>query len=314
MIYFLGQITFVLILIYVVLLFIRKAVESEVDKVKTIIGVENMPVLRPIPIATVKQKDPLNKLLAFVFCIRKWRLEEAFVYEYRGKRYAIHAGFVFDGASIPKVLWALISPVGLLLIPGLIHDYGYRYNGIYVIDDDGNVNWDTSLSTQQQWDQLFRDIGDEVNQMPVLNALAEFGLWLGGFKAWDTWRDNKELQQPFVWRLGQADAPTAQKETTNEPQPPVVNNDSDIDAEQPLESHDSDQDFVSGTTKTTQIDYTNANQQKVHGTRHVEGTDNNQVAYKLECLACGEVYGANGSEIYRRKCPKCQGGKPGITY
>ena len=321
MIYFLGQITFIFLLAYIVLLFIRMAVETEVDKVKTIIGVENMPLLRPVPIATVKQKDPLNKLLAFIFCIRKWRVEEAFVYQYKGKRYAIHAGFIFDGASIPKLLWALVSPSGLLLIPGLIHDYGYRYNGIYVIDDYGNAVWDESLSTQQEWDQLFRDIGNEVNQMPVLNALAEMGLWLGGFKAWDTWRDRKEPQQPFAWTIKSvsADDKEVQQTTTDkdEGQPSADNgkqesksDESDkVDERENTEIH-----FESGTSKTTQVDYVNSNQQKVHGTRHVQGTDNNQVAYKIECLACGEIYGANGSEIYRRKCPKCQEGKPGIPF
>jgi len=38
--------------------------------------------------------------------------------------------------------------------------------------------------------------------------------------------------------------------------------------------------------------------------------------HKLECLEnqCGHEYGANGSDIFQRKCPKCQGGKPGIEY
>ena len=74
--------------------------------------------------------------------------------------------------------------------------------------------------------------------------------------------------------------------------------------------------FISGKTKTTTTGYINKNNQKVQGTRGVKGTDHHQLSYKLECLEknCGHLYGANGSDIFQRKCPKCQGGKPGIEY
>ncbi|MAL95614.1 MAG: hypothetical protein CME40_11105 [Haliea sp.] len=74
--------------------------------------------------------------------------------------------------------------------------------------------------------------------------------------------------------------------------------------------------WKSGTTETTQIGYVNRHQQKNHGTRGIAGTDHLQLAYKLECLApgCGHIYGANGTDIFQRKCPECQGGRKGIAY
>ncbi len=39
------------------------------------------------------------------------------------------------------------------------------------------------------------------------------------------------------------------------------------------------------------------------------GTDNQQWFYEMECLGCGYKYYANGSDIWQRKCPKCQGGR-----
>ena len=33
----------------------------------------------------------------------------------------IPKGFEFDGASIPRPFWWILSPVGLLFIPGLVH-------------------------------------------------------------------------------------------------------------------------------------------------------------------------------------------------
>ncbi len=72
--------------------------------------------------------------------------------------------------------------------------------------------------------------------------------------------------------------------------------------------------FRSGDGKTTQIGYINPNYQKCHGTLEVKGTDHLQFAYRLECLRCGYVYGANGSDIAERHCPKCDRGADGIPY
>ena len=72
----------------------------------------------------------------------------------------------------------------------------------------------------------------------------------------------------------------------------------------------------SGSTTTTEIGYLNRNSQRVLGTRGMAGTDHAQYSYKLVCEVndCGEAYGANGSDLFQRKCPKCQGGLPGIEY
>ena len=72
----------------------------------------------------------------------------------------------------------------------------------------------------------------------------------------------------------------------------------------------------SGTTSATTIGYINRNKQKNHGTRGVTGTDHGQYSYKMECLekGCGHKYGANGTDIFHRKCPRCQGGSEGIEY
>jgi hypothetical protein len=72
--------------------------------------------------------------------------------------------------------------------------------------------------------------------------------------------------------------------------------------------------FRSGEGETTKIDSINKNNQKCHGTLGIAGNDHMQYAYRMECLNCGYVYGANGSDIFERKYPECQGGEPGIRY
>ena len=72
--------------------------------------------------------------------------------------------------------------------------------------------------------------------------------------------------------------------------------------------------FYSGNTKTTEIGYINENKQENCGHRNLPGTDHNQLSYKIKCLLCGHIYGANGSDIFQRKCPSCQDGAEGIEY
>jgi hypothetical protein len=72
--------------------------------------------------------------------------------------------------------------------------------------------------------------------------------------------------------------------------------------------------FKSGSTPTTQIGFINRRNQKCLGHRDIPGNDHLQKAYKLECLNCGQKYGANGSDIFQRRCPGCQQGAPGIAY
>lgn len=61
---------------------------------------------------------------------------------------------------------------------------------------------------------------------------------------------------------------------------------------------------------STNTGYVNKNNQRNNGKTDKPGTDNNQFLYEMECLNCGEKYYANGSDIWQRKCPSCQGGRP----
>ncbi|MGL4440982.1 MAG: type II toxin-antitoxin system Phd/YefM family antitoxin [Bosea sp. (in: a-proteobacteria)] len=63
---------------------------------------------------------------------------------------------------------------------------------------------------------------------------------------------------------------------------------------------------------TTKIGYRNTNGQVVERSTGLPGTDHNQTVYALRCEQCDTVYGVNGSDIHRRLCPNCGGGRPGL--
>ena len=66
--------------------------------------------------------------------------------------------------------------------------------------------------------------------------------------------------------------------------------------------------------RTTEPGYKNDNRQVVLRRTDYPGTDHNQYVYVLHCEECDNEYGANGSDIHQRKCPSCQGGKPGLPF
>jgi hypothetical protein len=75
------------------------------------------------------------------------------------------------------------------------------------------------------------------------------------------------------------------------------------------------QSRVSALSKgTTTPGFKNANGQIVLRRTTEPGNDHNQKVYVLRCDECSHEYGANGSDIWQRRCPSCQGGAKGLPY
>ena len=143
---------------------------------------KDYPHMKPIKIAT-KGKGFWGALMLWVFGTRHWEVVKDFNYSINKQNFVIPKGFKFDGASVPKFLAQFLSPVGVLLIGGLIHDYGYKYETLLL------KNGKTIGIRSQQWmDKTFRDINIEVNGFYFLNYLAYWALRIGGFVAWNKHR------------------------------------------------------------------------------------------------------------------------------
>lgn len=150
-----------------------------------------MPVLRPIPVKT-KNQPYLKALWRWLFEIRKWELFEEWRYRLKdGNQIMIPKGFIFDGASIPRPFWIILSPVGLLLIPGLLHDYAYRYGRLEKISHRGKISPYKPDAGRLFWDRLFRDEAIKVNGFWFINHLAWLALIVAGWFAWYSYRNKK---------------------------------------------------------------------------------------------------------------------------
>jgi hypothetical protein len=141
---------------------------------------KGMPKLEPVPIKT-KGKGFWKGIVMWLLSTRNWVITEDWKYNINGSEYVIPAGFQFDGASIPKFLRTFFSPVGVLLIGGLVHDYMYKYTACKPSTKKGSL----LLVDQKKADQIFRDINIEVNGFYFMNYLAYWSLRIGGFVAWN---------------------------------------------------------------------------------------------------------------------------------
>jgi len=65
---------------------------------------------------------------------------------------------------------------------------------------------------------------------------------------------------------------------------------------------------------TTQVGYVNRNGQEVIRPTGKPGTDHGQYVYVLKCRTCCHEYGANGSDIFQRRCPNHDGSAPGLDF
>ena len=128
-----------------------------------------------------KRKRFLERYSYVVTSTRNWEITKDWKYNINGKNYVIPAGFQFDGASIPKFLRTFFSPVGVLLMGGLVHDYMYKYTAC----KPARPNKALLIVDQKRADQIFRDINIEVNGFYFMNYLAYWSLRIGGFVAWN---------------------------------------------------------------------------------------------------------------------------------
>jgi hypothetical protein len=185
-----------------------------------------MPKLEPVTIPT-KGLSFWPTLWAMLTSVRRWRLTEDWRYLLpvdNGVLIIIPKGFEFDGASIPKPLYFLagvflvllvigveispvlmlllatlfmlsglmLSPVGIMLIAGLVHDWAYSYNYLYRVQNDGTVvEYRYNGGGRLNWDDLFFRINLDVNGAIYADWIAAALLKMFGGIAWQEARNAK---------------------------------------------------------------------------------------------------------------------------
>jgi hypothetical protein len=141
----------------------------------------SMPVYRPLPLRTVGQPW-YKQATRWLWTRRAYEITEDFFFTLDdGTTLKIPKGFRTDFASSPRPTWLIgMDPTGILLVPSLFHDWGYRHD--FYLDRDGRRIF-AGLGKAFH-DNLLRKICEQVNGMTAPGVMAYAALAIGGWIAW----------------------------------------------------------------------------------------------------------------------------------
>lgn len=118
---------------------------------------------------------------------RKWKLRREYVFydEELQRLIVIPAGFIYDLASVPRVVWSLISPLDLGEIGALLHDWIYRHAGRipYPLRPDGMI-CNEEPYTRSEADDLFRRVMIHDQVKARHRRWAYTAVRVAGWQAW----------------------------------------------------------------------------------------------------------------------------------
>ncbi len=156
----------------------------------------NMPKMQALPIDT-KGKSWFKQVWMFFVSPQEWVItEDWYITLEGGVEICIPQGFIFDGASTPRLLWGILNPLGSLLVPGLIHDYAYRYNYLWrVYRTKSGLIFSTMRIGQDEgqayFDKMFLDVSLNLTGLRVVSYFSWLMLRMFGRLAWNDNRKKK---------------------------------------------------------------------------------------------------------------------------
>jgi hypothetical protein len=142
-------------------------------------------------------KQPLNIPVMLPDGDEGYKLIEAYSYTWKHtdgfqRVITVPNGFVYDGASVPRLVWTLsgITPDGLIRSAALVHDFIYRYEGRLPLNHYGVV-FDGVYKdiSKNRWaridaDRLFARIMREAGVPKLKRRAAYLGVRAGGWASW----------------------------------------------------------------------------------------------------------------------------------
>ncbi len=145
----------------------------------------DMPRLQPVDMALAEISGFWRRTAAWMWRRRLWMLSDDWHHRLPdGTEIVIPRGFISDGASAPRLLWAFMPPAGPLLIPSLIHDFAYRYDYLWQPDGQGGFRRYREGAGWPYWDHLFGQLCIQQAGRMLMTVPAERVMNLLGRLAW----------------------------------------------------------------------------------------------------------------------------------
>jgi len=136
-------------------------------------------------VVETKQISFLKRLWRFFSFSRKFEIVENYFLwvDILQKFIFLTKTFIYNGASVPKLLGMFYSTTGVLFLGSGPHDFSYRYNGLFLIDPNTGKLEFQEMSKKEQ-DSLFNHLCQLETGMGLATGIARHSLMIFGIPAW----------------------------------------------------------------------------------------------------------------------------------
>jgi len=142
-----------------------------------------MPKIQPVSIDTKKYRWFI-RFYKWATFTRKFELVYNWYFKLDDEQYVVKKGFVYNGASVPRLARNIFSPTGPFFVASLPHDCGYEYHGLMTYPE-----YEIKEFSRGYIDEVFKQAVIASTGMTNLAAFGHKVLKTCGHKAWD--KDNK---------------------------------------------------------------------------------------------------------------------------
>jgi hypothetical protein len=154
----------------------------------------HLPITRGI--IETKRLSFFKRVLRFFTFVRRFEIMKDYLLWYEDlKMYILlPASFIYDGASVPKILGTIYSSVGVLYVGSGPHDLGYRYGGLFLVDpESGEVSF--KEMSKRELDLIFDNLCAEETGMRIASGLARNTLSFFGLFTWRSMRKKTNIPE-----------------------------------------------------------------------------------------------------------------------
>ena len=143
----------------------------------------------------IVQGQPSKKPTSFIGTVKAWatfkrmhKVTQDYILwcEHLGKFIFIPEGFIYDKASVPKLLNSFFKSDGMLALGALPHDFGYKYRGLILLDDEGFLYLQTF--SQRECDEIMEQLCVWESGLPKSAKMVKKLLNIVGRVAWKKWK------------------------------------------------------------------------------------------------------------------------------
>lgn len=162
----------------------------------------HLPIVRGV--IETKEISFLKRIWRFFSFRRKFEVMENYIlwWEELQMFVLIPKTFIYDGASVPKLLGTFYSTVGVLFLGAGPHDIGYRYEGLFLINPiTGELVF--QRMSKRTLDDLFDNMCKKETGMSFASRLAKNTVRFIGILPWKKYRkENHKPEEdfPFLYK------------------------------------------------------------------------------------------------------------------